>query len=130
MTEILVGVIADYLEMKRPATSKRATAILPPKDAIPSWYFEVREQPISTLDDWLASHPFSDTSIPEIWTKCFKLDGKPKTREAMAIGNYLRRAGWARTRNMVSSYRVNKDFGKSRVYVLEKEPDPYNELLV
>lgn len=130
MTDILVGLIADHLEMERPPVSEKATAILPRKEAIPDWYFEVRGQPISKLDDWLRQHLFTDTSIPEIWKRCFKLEGKPKQRETMAIGNYMRRAGWARTRNVVSSYRVNHEYGKSRVYVLSSKAVPDEELLV
>lgn len=130
ITRIVTELIASHLDMDIESVTKRATKTLPPKEYIESWYFEVRGQPVSVLDEWLKLHPFKDTSIPEIWRTCFKIQGKPKHNESIRIGNYLRRAGWSRTRNVVSSYRVNHDFGKARVYFLERPTSIEDELLV
>lgn len=121
MTTIVVNLVSDYLGVARPAPKKTGKAIrhrtLPPKQNIPDWEFEIKGVSSDGLIEWLAKHPHDDTSLREVWAKFFKLPGKPKKTQEKQIGNFIRRAGWARTRNPVASYRVNKEFGSSRVFI-------------
>ena len=121
MTTIVVNLVSDYLGVARPAPKKTGKVIrhktVPPKQNITSWEFEINGVSSDGLIEWLAAHPHDDTSLREVWAKFFKLPGKPKKTHEKQIGNFIRRAGWARTRNPVASYRVNKEFGSSRVFI-------------
>lgn len=120
MSAIVVNLLADHLGAERPKPKKRGKEkrhnTLPPKENYPDWVFEINGVSVEGLTEWLAAHPHDDTSIREVWTKYFKLPGKANQTQATQIGIYIRRAGWGRTKSPRSSYRVNKEFGPSRVY--------------
>lgn len=124
MSTIVGNLLADHLGVERPKPKKTGKAIrhktVPPKQNIPSWEFEINGVSSDGLTEWLAAHPHDDTSLREVWAKFFKLPGKPKKTQEKQIGSFIRRAGWAKTRSPVASYRANKEFGSSRVFIRDK----------
>ena len=120
MTTIVGNLLADHLGVERPMPKKKGKEkrhnTLPPKENIPSWKFEINGVSSDGLTEWLADHPYDDTSLAEVWANYFKMLGKPNQSQATQIGNFIRRAGWGRTKSPRSSFRVNQEFGKSRVY--------------
>jgi hypothetical protein len=121
MSTIVANLVADHLGVERPKPKKKGKEkrhnTLPPKENFSDWVFEINGVSVEGLTEWLAAHPHDDTSIKEVWAKFFKLPGKASPRQTIQIGNYIRRAGWGRTKNPRSSYRVKKEFGPSRVYL-------------
>ncbi len=124
MSTIVANLLADHLGVERPMPKKKGKEkrhnTLPPKENFPDWVFEINGVSVEGLTKWLAAHPHNDTSLKEVWAKFFNMPGKANQSQATQIGNYIRRAGWSRTRNPRSSFRVNREFGNSRVYLRDK----------
>jgi len=80
------------------------------------------DQPIGTdsgFDDLDADAPKlyrQVTCVAQIWEEMMGRDGTIPHTESTKIGKALTVAGWPRSAGIVSSYDVNKKYGKCRVY--------------
>ena len=92
---------------------------IPPLDPAPGWCPEIDGVSFSRVDQWLKHHSEKDTSILEVWTHCFQraLRRSPNVKETKMLGVYLQRNGWSKTQKVSSTYRANRLYGRSVVFV-------------
>ena len=92
---------------------------IPPLDPAPGWSPEIDGVSFSRVDQWLKHHSEKDTSIMEVWIHCFQwaLRRSPNVKETKMLGVYLQRNGWSKTQKASSTYRANRLYGRSVVFV-------------
>ena len=92
---------------------------IPPLDPSPGWWPEIDGVSFTKVDRWLKHHSEKDTSIQEVWINCFRrsLQRAPNVKEIKMLGVYLQRNGWSKTQKASSTYRVNRLYGRSVVFV-------------
>ena len=94
-------------------------SLIPALDPAPGWCPEIEGVSFSKVDQWLKHHSEKDTSILEVWIHCFQwaLRRSPNVKETKMLGVYLQRNGWSKTQKASSTYRVNRLYGRSVVFV-------------
>ena len=105
-------------------------SLIPPLDPAPGWSPEIDGVSFSRVDQWLKHQSEKDTSILEVWTHCFQraLRRSPNVKETKMLGVYLQRNGWSKTQKASSTYRANRLYGRSVLFV--KMDQDQSDLLV
>ena len=105
-------------------------SLIPPLDPATGWCPEIDGVSFARVDQWLKHHSEKDTSILEVWTHCFQraLRRSPNVKEIKMLGVYLQRNGWSKTQKVSSTYRANRLYGRSVVFV--KMGQKQSDLLV
>ena len=58
----------------------------------------------------------AETCIAQIWKEMMERQGSPAQMDSMRIGKALQLIGWERSKGPVAAFKINKKYGKCRVY--------------
>lgn len=64
----------------------------------------------------------TETCIAQVWKEMMGRQGSPPHMDSMRIGKALQLIGWERSKGPVAAFKINKKYGKCRVY-FKKDDD-------
>ncbi len=115
LTDDAAEFASEMQESRRVETAEEALA-----SRITAWL----DTPIGAeFDDLDADSPKvyrNETCMNQIWEEMLGRDGSPPQTEAIRIGRAMGIVGWDRTKGTVTSFDINKRYGKCRVYTRPK----------